>query len=144
MSRRKRKHTSESDDNTQPGEIDSVASEQFAPEVSSADADELSAQEHNAVEAKADADGVLDADDVIEDEPDESDDDESDVYVFDADAEDAAEERARLRETLNAADGEGDAFDDIAPGGGPREMAELMAIIEALIFVTQSKLLRKC
>ncbi|MCA1591897.1 MAG: SMC-Scp complex subunit ScpB [Acidobacteria bacterium] len=71
-------------------------------------------------------------------EPDE--DDEGEVVIHDADAEDYAEESAR-RLTSAAETYEGVATDDeIAPGGAPREMAELMAIIEALIFVSEEPL----
>ncbi len=65
------------------------------------------------------------------------------VIVHNADAEDAAEEwererRANVIETNEVEDD--DAAGDIAPGGSPREMAELMAIIEALIFVSEDPL----
>jgi segregation and condensation protein B len=77
---------------------------------------------------------------------DEDDPDEDEIVMYDADAEDAAEERVRLREAL-AASSEGTEEDDgggeVAPGGGPREMAELMAIIEALVFVSDEPLTAK-
>ncbi len=85
---------------------------------------------------------VLDSEDSdSEDEDDEEDDEEeSEVAIFDADAEDAAEEFARRRaEALNAGGDEG-TDDEVAPGGQPRELAELMAICEALIFVSEEPL----
>ncbi|MCA1632867.1 MAG: SMC-Scp complex subunit ScpB [Acidobacteria bacterium] len=80
---------------------------------------------------------VLDAEDSDEDGEDEED---SEVAIFDADAEDAAEEFARRRAEAQEA-GVGEATDDeVAPGGQPRELAELMAICEALIFVSEEPL----
>jgi segregation and condensation protein B len=73
-----------------------------------------------------------------DDDEDESDDDEdeADFVVHDADAEDRAAEfermRAELSTTVEAADA-----DEIAPGGQPRELAELVNICEALIFVSE-------
>ncbi|MDQ3744896.1 MAG: SMC-Scp complex subunit ScpB, partial [Acidobacteriota bacterium] len=62
------------------------------------------------------------------------------VVIHDADAEDRAEELARRREEAQAA-GEGDASEDeVAPGGQPRELAELMSVCEALIFVSDEPL----
>ncbi len=83
-------------------------------------------------EAPAFADeAVIDAEDV--DEPGE---DEAEVLIHDADAEDRAAQlaaRATGTELAHADD------DDVAPGG-PRSMAELMSIIEALIFVAEEPL----
>ncbi|HEV3469340.1 MAG TPA: SMC-Scp complex subunit ScpB [Pyrinomonadaceae bacterium] len=64
---------------------------------------------------------------------------EREVVIHDADAEDRDEERARLRDEGGdaAADGE------VAPGGQPRELAELMAVCEALIFVSDEPLSAK-
>ncbi|HYY93546.1 MAG TPA: SMC-Scp complex subunit ScpB [Pyrinomonadaceae bacterium] len=60
--------------------------------------------------------------------------------IHDADAEDRAEELARRRAEAKAA-GEGDASEDeVAPGGQPRELAELMSVCEALIFVSDEPL----
>jgi segregation and condensation protein B len=61
-------------------------------------------------------------------------DDEREVIIHDADAEDAAERRAAEREA--AGDEAGDEG-EVAPGGGARSMAELMSVIEALIFVSE-------
>ncbi|HWS56746.1 MAG TPA: SMC-Scp complex subunit ScpB [Pyrinomonadaceae bacterium] len=71
-------------------------------------------------------------------------DEEREVVIHDADAEDHAEQQARLR-AESAGDGEGPApdEDEVAPGGGPRELAELMAVCEALIFVSDEPLSAK-
>src|ERR671938_546452 len=62
------------------------------------------------------------------------------VVIHDADAEDALEEAALRR----AADEQnGDAPDDEDAPPGVRSMAELMAIIEALIFVSEEPLSAK-
>jgi segregation and condensation protein B len=83
--------------------------------------------------------GVSDSEDVADDEEDDED-EESEVAIFDADAEDAAEEFARRRAEAQAAGGAEDADDEVAPGGQPRELAELMSICEALIFVSEEPL----
>lgn len=72
--------------------------------------------------------------------PDEDDADEDELVMHDADAEDAEEERQRLRESLEAMREGADDDGEVAPGGGPREMAELMSIIEALVFVSDEPL----
>jgi segregation and condensation protein B len=71
-------------------------------------------------------------------EPADIDEGDGEVVIHDADAEDAAEARAAER----AAGGEEDADDggEVAPGGGARSMAELMSVIEALIFVSEEPL----
>ncbi|HYH85743.1 MAG TPA: SMC-Scp complex subunit ScpB [Pyrinomonadaceae bacterium] len=74
--------------------------------------------------------------DELEDESVES--EESDFVIHDADAEDRDEELARGRAD-DAAAGE-TADDEIAPGGQPRELAELVSICEALIFVSEEPL----
>lgn len=67
-------------------------------------------------------------------------DDEEDVVIFDADAEDAAEEAARLAsENVEVSDESEPVAEDEAPMA-VRGMAELMAIIEALIFVSDEPL----
>ncbi|HYP54555.1 MAG TPA: SMC-Scp complex subunit ScpB [Pyrinomonadaceae bacterium] len=92
---------------------------------------------------------VGDSDEEGEGEGD-SDGEEKFFVVHDADAEDAAEEERLAREAralveaVSETGGGGDEDDgDIAPGGGVREMAELMAIIEALIFVSDEPLTPK-
>lgn len=88
-------------------------------------------------EAEADEAGedFIDA----EEDDDEDDDEEEEVVIYDADAEEAAEKLARMRETMRESVGDfGDG--DAAPRGGPRDMAEMMSIIEALIFVSEDPL----
>ena len=71
---------------------------------------------------------------------DVEDEDKQDVVIYDADAEDAAEEAERLRIGVYA-ESEWDASDDdtVAPGG-VRDMAQMMAIIESLVFVSEDPL----
>ena len=76
-----------------------------------------------------------DDDDVTDDEA--SDDEKAEFVVFDADAEDRAEEFERLRAGLAASQPAEGADDEVAPGGQPRELAELVSICEALIFVSE-------
>jgi segregation and condensation protein B len=71
-----------------------------------------------------------------EDEPDEEEDD-PDFVVHDADAEDRAEQFERMRAESPAPAETANADDEIAPGGQPRELAELVNICEALIFVSE-------
>ena len=73
---------------------------------------------------------------------DDADEEEDSVVIFDADAEDAAERLAALRGARAEGEGGADASDDggVAPGGGTRGMAELMSVIEALIFVSEEPL----
>ncbi len=67
------------------------------------------------------------------------------LNIFDADAEDEAELDALRRRSasMNAAGDFLNADGEIAPGGGLRDMAEMIAIIEALIFVSEEPLLTK-
>jgi segregation and condensation protein B len=66
------------------------------------------------------------------------------VVIYDADAEDRDEERARLRAEGGADGGDAAAEEgEVAPGGQPRELAELMAVCEALIFVSDEPLSAK-
>jgi segregation and condensation protein B len=76
--------------------------------------------------------------DVSDDEA--SDDEKAEFAVFDAEAEDRAEELARLRAELASSQPAEAADDEIAPGGQPRELAELVSICEALIFVSEDPL----
>jgi len=73
-------------------------------------------------------------------------DEEAEVIIHDADAEDRAEQLALLRAAA-AANGDLATEDiqdgEVAPGGGPREMSELISIIEALIFVSEEPLTAK-
>jgi segregation and condensation protein B len=70
---------------------------------------------------------------------------DAEIVIHDADAEDLAEQMLALqrerRERATAEVAEGD--DGIAPGGEPRSMAELMGIIEALVFVAEEPISAK-
>jgi segregation and condensation protein B len=85
----------------------------------------------------------------FEDTARESDEVDDEIVIHDANAEDLAERMAALqreqRERAESASSEGaDAEDDgIAPGGQPRSMAELMGIIEALVFVSEEPISAK-
>ena len=74
---------------------------------------------------------------------------DDEIVIHDANAEDLAERMAALqreqRERAESAASDGtDADDDgIAPGGQPRSMAELMGIIEALVFVSEEPISAK-
>jgi segregation and condensation protein B len=82
---------------------------------------------------------------------------DAEIVIHDADAEDLAErmialERERRGRAPLADEGAGGAAagsetvssdDEIAPGGQPRSMAELMGIIEALIFVSEEPIAAK-
>ncbi|MBC7933559.1 MAG: SMC-Scp complex subunit ScpB [Rubrivivax sp.] len=84
----------------------------------------------------ADDEDDLDGEDGESEEREEG--EESDTVIHDADAEDRAEELARSRADEPAASDTED--DEIAPGGQPRELAELVSICEALIFVSEEPL----
>lgn len=76
-----------------------------------------------------------------EDDDEDSEDEKAEFVVFDADAEDRAEELERMRADLAASPPvEATADDEVAPGGQPHEMAELVSICEALIFVSEDPL----
>jgi segregation and condensation protein B len=87
-----------------------------------------------------------DEDEEDEDDGDLTDDEASDdekaeaVVVFDADAEDRAEELERMRAELVASQPAEGADEEVAPGGQPRELAELVSVCEALIFVSEDPL----
>jgi segregation and condensation protein B len=81
---------------------------------------------------------TLEDDEDDEDEDEDEEDEENPITVYDVEAEDRAEEEARRRAEAEAS---GDTADDeVAPGGQPRELSELMAICEALIFVSEEPL----
>jgi segregation and condensation protein B len=73
-------------------------------------------------------------------EADEVEEDVSEFVVHDADAEDRAEEFARSRSEASPSTETVTSDDEIAPGGQPRELAELVSICEALIFVSEDPL----
>ena len=110
----------------------------------------------SAVDGELNADIVDDAEgsaaDADEDDEDAADDDEEDeeseVVIFDADAEDAeeiarhaAQTAALLAPTAEVAAEHDDG--EIAPGGAARDMAGMMSIIEALVFVSEEPLTAK-
>jgi segregation and condensation protein B len=84
-------------------------------------------------------------DDFDELDDDADDDEEEELVIYDADAEDAAEKLAAMRREIaerddgSATGGGTGGADDIAPGGS-RSMAELISIIESLIFVSEDPL----
>jgi segregation and condensation protein B len=114
------------------------------------DSAEFEAEDEASDEAEAVGEVVLDEeeDDEDEDAEDDSDEDdeadeeepESDFVVHDADAEDRAEEFERMRAQSQASASAEASDDEVAPGGKPRELAELVAICEALIFVSEEPL----
>jgi segregation and condensation protein B len=70
---------------------------------------------------------------------------DDEIVLHDADAEDLAERMLALERGRRerATGGEGVWDDEIAPGGQPRSMAELMGIIEALVFVSEEPIAAK-
>ena len=127
----KRKKTEETDVET-TSEMDETATEEAA---------ERSDESLFAI-GDGTGDASLEADEA--DEPDELDEGEEEFLYHDADAEDRAEERARQLEEMRATAGETlDADDEVAPGGAQRSMAELISIIEALVFVSDEPLTSK-
>ncbi|MCA1565060.1 MAG: SMC-Scp complex subunit ScpB [Acidobacteria bacterium] len=114
-----------------------------APE-SVADAETAVAENENA--AAADDEQTLESQDdanEFDDDDAEADDEEEEVVIYDADAEDAAEKLAVMRREIAGRDGGGATAtageDEFAPGGA-RSMAELISIIESLIFVSEEPL----
>jgi segregation and condensation protein B len=139
-------------DATQPGEPNVQTAAPSSPSGATAFADGES--EVSAAHARPDVD---DAGEEFDGEGEESDaagegveavdDVDDEIVLHDADAEDLAERMAALerdrRERASAGDGAGDEDDGIAPGGQPRSMAELMGIIEALVFVSEEPISAK-
>jgi segregation and condensation protein B len=69
---------------------------------------------------------------------------DAEIVIHDADAEDLAERMAALqRESRARAASSGEGDEEIAPGGQPRGMAEMMSVIEALIFVSEEPISAK-
>jgi segregation and condensation protein B len=90
-------------------------------------------------EADEDDEDEEDDGDVSDDEA--ADDEKAEFVVFDAEAEDRADELERMRAEVTASQHvETAADDEVAPGGQPRELAELVSICEALIFVSEDPL----
>jgi segregation and condensation protein B len=134
MSKRRRKNSSE--------EITGEAVAQSNPAAAD-NGSSIGEEDAAAVETETgfdDDDADADLEDFIDaDEDDGGDDEPEDVVIYDADAEDAAEKLARLRESMKESGGE-DVDGEIAPGGGPHDMAAMMAVIEALVFVSEEPL----
>ncbi|MDQ1590625.1 MAG: segregation and condensation protein [Pyrinomonadaceae bacterium] len=104
---------------------------------SDADVDTTAAETDDADDEQS----LASPDDELDDDA-ETDDEEDEVVIYDADAEDAAEKLAVMRRELAEKDDGGvatDAEGEIAPGGS-RSMAELISIIESLIFVSEEPL----
>jgi segregation and condensation protein B len=98
------------------------------------------------VPASPDVDGAGEELDVAGEGVEAVDDVDDEIVLHDADAEDLAERMAALeRERRERATTSDNAVDDdgIAPGGQPRSMAELMGIIEALVFVSEEPISAK-
>jgi segregation and condensation protein B len=108
----------------------SFESTEFEAEDEAADADEGESDEDESEEDESEAEKS-------DEEADEDDDDTADFVVHDADAEDRAEELERMSAELRSQSEPAQPDDDIAPGGQPRELAELVNICEALIFVSE-------
>jgi segregation and condensation protein B len=92
--------------------------------------------------AEEDTDDADEAE-LVEDDEDDDEDEDSDVVIFDADAEDRAEEFARAQAEAALLPSSEPADGEVAPGGGPRELAELVAICEALIYVSDEPISTK-
>ena len=72
----------------------------------------------------------------------EEDDEDDEVIIYDADAEDAAEKLDAMRREMADKDDEAEAGGEVAPGGS-RSMSELISLIESLIFVSEEPLQAK-
>jgi segregation and condensation protein B len=123
---------------------DNEAAGDGAPE-SVADSQPAFAENENAADDEQTPESQDDAGEFDDDDA-ETDDEEEEVVIFDADAEDAAEKLAVMRREIAGRDDGGGATatatagdDEIAPGGA-RSMAELISIIESLIFVSEDPL----
>lgn len=77
-------------------------------------------------------------DDIVIDDDDEE--EEREIIIYDANAEDAAEEAERMRSGVYAGGELAAAEDDEVAPGGVRDMAQMMAIIESLVFVSEDPL----
>jgi segregation and condensation protein B len=127
---------------------DADEAQSLATQDGSSEADDVGAQTDE--DARTDDDDARTDDEEADDEEaddeeaddEEADDEEAEVIIYDADAEDAAEKLAAMRreqaERQDVAAASAGA-DDIAPGGS-RSMAELISIIESLIFVSDEPL----
>ncbi|HVG29241.1 MAG TPA: SMC-Scp complex subunit ScpB [Pyrinomonadaceae bacterium] len=129
----------------QTAEPSSSSSSPSSP--SSSDAGAFADESAVSAPARRDLDGAGEELDAAGEGGEAGDDVDDEIVLHDADAEDLAERMAALererRERANAGDGAGDEDDAIAPGGQPRSMAELMGIIEALVFVSEEPISAK-
>lgn len=82
----------------------------------------------------------VDEEDDLEALDDVDDEEEQETIIYDADAEDAAEEAERMRSGVYAGGELAAAEDDEVAPGGVRDMAQMMAIIESLVFVSEDPL----
>jgi len=87
-----------------------------------------------------DEDEETDDGDVTDDEASDDEKAEAEFVIHDAEAEDRAEELERLRAEMAASQPDAGPEDEVAPGGQPRELAELVSVCEALIFVSEDPL----
>jgi segregation and condensation protein B len=126
------------------GETSFDSAEFEAEDEEAATADEDSDDDDSDVEDSDDEEESDDAEDGEEeddeDDEDEDADDESEFVIHDAEAEDRAEEVERMRAETSSAVASEASDDEVAPGGQPRELAELVSICEALIFVSEDPL----
>jgi segregation and condensation protein B len=97
-------------------------------------------EEADAEDEEDDEEDEDDDGDVTDDEASDDEKAEADFVVFDAEAEDRAEELGRMRAEMAAAQPADLGEDEVAPGGQPRELAELVSVCEALIFVSEDPL----
>ncbi|HLL73244.1 MAG TPA: SMC-Scp complex subunit ScpB [Pyrinomonadaceae bacterium] len=120
-------------------EVSVAASSDEAVDVAG-DSASLEVQDGDAASYDSHADANVFADAEDDEEDDEDDDEEDEVIIHDADAEDAAEKLAAMRREMAEKGVEASGDDgEIAPGGS-RSMAELISIIESLIFVSEEPL----
>jgi segregation and condensation protein B len=101
----------------------------------------VDAEQHQTWAERVDPAGLTSEEEAeFAEEEEREEDEESDIVIYDADAEDRAEEYARMSAEAGGAEGDDAADGEVAPGGQPRELAELVAVCEALIFVSDEPL----
>lgn len=111
----------------------------------SSDANTFTGEPEAPAPASPDLGDVGEESDVVGDDIEASDEVDDEIVLHDADAEDLAERMAALERERRERAGDDASEDDdgIAPGGQPRSMAELMGIIEALVFVAEEPISAK-